>query len=194
MSDFESFYRVNVQLVHAMAFARLRDQWQAEDIVQETFLRAWRHFEALSVAEPPAQRAWLLQTMRNLATDVWRRQAAFPVHALPAHHPGGGNQADLRMDVMSALMQLDETDREMVVMRHLQDMTSREIGEVLGVPEGSVRRRLSECRHVLADSLGQWAPTGAAAASPKPAAGRGGACGGKRRGGACGGKRRGSVA
>jgi len=183
MSDFESFYRGNVQLVYAMAFARLRDRWQAEDIVQETFLRAWQHFEALSDAEPPAQRAWLLRTMRNLATDVWRRQAAFPVHALPVQHPGGGSRADLRMDMMDALMQLEATDREMVIMRYLQDMTSREIGEVLGVPEGSVRRRLSECRQVLANSLGQWAPTGAGAASPQPAAGHRGACGAKRRGG-----------
>jgi len=182
MSDFESFYRGNVQLVYAMAFTRLRDQWQAEDIVQETFLRAWQHFEALSGAEPPAQRAWLLQTMRNLATDAWRRQAAFPSHALPACLPAGASRADLRMDVMNALAQLDERDREMVIMRYLQGMTSREIGEALGVPEGSVRRRLSECRQVLAESLEQWAPTGAAAAVPQPAAEGRGACGAERRG------------
>jgi RNA polymerase sigma-70 factor (ECF subfamily) len=182
MSDFESFYRGNVQLVYAMAFARLRDQWQAEDIVQETFLRAWQHFEALSVAEPPAQRAWLLQTMRNLATDVWRRQAAFPSHALPVRLPTSGSGADLRMDVMSALAQLGERDREMVVMRYLQDMTSREIGEALGIPEGSVRRRLSECRQVLSRSLGQWASTGAAVAPQQSAAEGSGAGGQKRRG------------
>jgi len=184
MSDFESFYRGNVQLVYAMALARLRDQWQAEDIVQETFVRAWQHFEAISAAEPPAQRAWLLRTMRNLATDAWRRQAAFPVHALPVQHPDGGVGADLRMDTMNALMQLEETDREIVIMRYLQDMTSREIGEALGVPEGSVRRKLSECRQVLASSLGQWAPTGAAAASPQLAASDRRTGGAKRRGGA----------
>jgi len=160
MNDFESFYRGNVQLVHALAVARLGDRWQAEDVVQETFLRAWQHFDVVSAAEPPAQRAWLLRTMRNLATDLWRRQAAFPVEALPTRRPSDGNAADLRMDTMSALMQLDETDREMVVMRYLEDMTSREIGEAMDLPEGTVRRRLAECRRVLATSLSQWAPTG----------------------------------
>jgi hypothetical protein len=81
-------------------------------------------------------------------------------------------------------MQLEETDREIVIMRYLQDMTSREIGEALGVPEGSVRRKLSECRQVLASSLGQWAPTGAAAASPQLAASDRRTGGAKRRGGA----------
>jgi RNA polymerase sigma-70 factor (ECF subfamily) len=164
MNDFESFYRGNVQLVHALAVARLGDRWQAEDVVQETFLRAWQHFDVVSAAEPPAQRAWLLRTMRNLATDLWRRQAAFPVEAL--RESGHGRDAcatagaELRMDMMNALMELGEADREMVVMRYLEDMTSREIGEAMNLPEGTVRRRLAECRRVLATSLSQWAPTG----------------------------------
>ncbi len=88
MDDFEVFYRRNLRLVYAMALARGVPQTEAEDVTQETFLRAWRHFGLLSEMQPLAQRAWLVQAMRNLATDFWRRAATFsrsifPIRATP---------------------------------------------------------------------------------------------------------------
>ena len=162
MDSFESFYRRNVRLVAALARSRSAQTEQAEDLTQETFLRAWRHYRDLEGLEAPAQRAWLVRTARNLATDAWRRRA-LEAEAMPPAAESGSRQAetDLRLDVAQALAQLDEHDRELVVMRYLEEMNSREIGEALGVPEGTVRRRLSECRDRLAQHLTQWAPQGA---------------------------------
>jgi len=157
MSDFEAFYRANVRLIYALA--RARNAAEAEDLTQETFLRAWQHFGRLSRAEPPAQRAWLVRTLRNLATDVWRRQRADAVWREPLPEPES-DRADLRADLQHALKTLDGHDREIVTMRYLEEMNSREIGEALGLPEGTVRRRLAECRGVLAQHLSQWAPKG----------------------------------
>src|SRR5262245_56155672 len=78
MDDLEAFYRRNVRLVYAMALAQDPNPTQAADLTQETFLRAWRHFERLSDMDPPAQRAWLIRTLRHLAIDQWRRERAFP--------------------------------------------------------------------------------------------------------------------
>jgi RNA polymerase sigma factor (sigma-70 family) len=64
----------------------------------------------------------------------------------------------LRLDVARALAGLDESDREIVVMRYLAQMNSREISDLLQIPEGTIRRRLMGCRNQLADQLMLWAP------------------------------------
>src|SRR5207249_6145325 len=76
MSGFDVFYGDNVRLVYAMALARGVGPTCAEDLAQETFLRAWRHFELLCGMEPIARRAWLVRVLRNLAADDYRRRKA----------------------------------------------------------------------------------------------------------------------
>jgi RNA polymerase sigma-70 factor (ECF subfamily) len=161
MGEFERFYRSHVRLVQALALSRTGEAGAAEDVTQETFLRAWRNFGEVGPLPPPAQRAWLLRTARNLAIDRWRRQQR-ESQAIPDPQPEAW-PAELQMDVAAALAELAEGDRELVMMRYVEEMNSREIGEVLGVPEGTVRRRLSRCREVLAARLSQWDPAGGAA-------------------------------
>lgn len=148
-------------MVYALMLARTMNVAVAEDLTQETFLRAWGRFHELTGFETGAQRAWLVRTARNLLVDEWRRnrlregyQGDSPV-GLP--DPAA---SDLRMDLAQALASLEDGDREMVIMRYLEEMNSREIGEVLGMPEGTVRRRLARCRSLLAERLRQWAPDG----------------------------------
>src|SRR6478672_6093189 len=74
MDDFETFYRQNLRLVYAAVLARRADREFAEDVAQETFYRAWRHFRLLSKLEPAARRAWLVQTALRVMIDEWRRE------------------------------------------------------------------------------------------------------------------------
>ncbi len=160
MKDFETFYRANVRMVHAMALTRTANTWHAEDLTQDTFLRAWQHYQQLSAWEPVAQRGWLIRTLRNLTTDEWRR--ARLAEKAPAADPAGDDpaQADLRLDLADALRGLADVDRDIVLLRYVEGMNSRQIGEAVGMPEGTVRRRLSESRTALAESLAQWGPGG----------------------------------
>jgi len=162
MDDLEAFYRGHVRLVYAMALAQDPDPTRAEDLTQETFLRAWRHTERLAIMDPPAQRAWLIRTLRHLAIDAWRRERAFPYEALAPGCPSlpPADRAALRLDVARALGALEETDRQIVLLRYVMEMNSREIGELLRMPEGTVRHRLMRCRGRLAEQLSAWAPEG----------------------------------
>jgi RNA polymerase sigma-70 factor (ECF subfamily) len=161
MDDFEMFYRNNVRLVYALVLSHTGDAEQAEDLTQDTFLRAWRSSHDLAGLAAPAQRAWLIRTARNLSIDSWRRRhleaTASPALAHSARDQG---MSDLRLDVARALSVLEDGDRETVIMRYLEEMNSREIGETLGMPEGTVRRRLARCRQLLAQHLSQWARDG----------------------------------
>jgi len=160
MTDFEGFYRDNLRLVFAAAVTRTHEREQALDMTQETFLRAWRCFALVSALALPAQRAWLLTTVRNLAVDAWRRQeleeAANEPPSPPAETP-----AEMRLDIVDAVSRLPRKDQDIVLLRYIQGMNSREIGQSLGIPEGTVRRRLSLCRMRMAALLPEWATEGA---------------------------------
>jgi RNA polymerase sigma-70 factor (ECF subfamily) len=162
MSEFEAFYRSHLRLVSAMALARDANPCQAEDLTQETFLRAWRHFPQLAALDPPAQRAWLVRTLTHLAIDAVRRRQVASQYAPERPAPGlePGDRAALRLDVTRALAALEETDRQIVVLRYFLEMNSREIGELLGIPEGTVRHRLAQCRRFLAECHSAWGPEG----------------------------------
>jgi RNA polymerase sigma-70 factor (ECF subfamily) len=99
-----------------------------------------------------------VRTLRNLATDVWRRRnrCSNAVGEIEEQKEKAAGETELRLDLAQALARLDEADRELVTLRYLEELNSREIGEALGLPEGTVRRRLARCRKLLAQHLSQW--------------------------------------
>jgi RNA polymerase sigma-70 factor, ECF subfamily len=155
VSPFEVFYRDNIKLVYALAKARSINAADTEDLVQETFLRAWRCFHQLSYNTAPAQRAWLVHTLRNLATDAWRHKRCVEIVSEQAGIPEAvcTDELALRLDVRKALKQLPDVDREIVVLRYICEMDSKEIGNLLELPAGTVRRRLAQSRKYLAEYL-----------------------------------------
>jgi RNA polymerase sigma-70 factor (ECF subfamily) len=161
MADFEIFYRSHVQMVYALVLSRAGDRAAAEDMTQETFLRAWQSFQVIAGLEAAAQRAWLIRTARNLTVDAWRREEIRRSSSLHTDPPAADESSpELHLDISQALTELDDEQRELVIMRYIFGMDSREIGQVAGIPPGTVRRRLAEARKLLADRLRQWAPRG----------------------------------
>ncbi|MBA2807722.1 MULTISPECIES: sigma-70 family RNA polymerase sigma factor [Streptomyces] len=122
------------------------DLHRAEDIVQETMLRAW--LTDLDAHDENHRIAWLLRVARNLAVDAHRRDRAVPVGALPddmLHRPdGAGDLADTVVDrqvVRRALARLSPEHREVLFHVHLHDRTRAEAARAIGVPQGTVKSR-----------------------------------------------------
>jgi RNA polymerase sigma-70 factor (ECF subfamily) len=171
LNEFEQFYQSHVRVVYAAALAGTASTGAAEDAAQETLLQAWRHFDTLRPLDIPAQRAWLLRTLRNRSVDLWRRDKSDrqePLHEAadrsrenPCSRDYSEEQRNLmRLEVTRALAQLSPSDRELVVLRYFCEMNSREIGEMLAIPESTIRRRLSLCREALAEQLAVWQTAG----------------------------------
>jgi len=149
-------------------FARslTRDETSAEDLVQETYLRAWRHWDTF---KPGGEaRAWLFAIARN----AWRKRAprearlvAVEDDALQAladqEYPIGApvdvlqrlSDADLRPAIRNAIANLPEPFREVVELVELQELPYAEAAVVLDVPVGTVRSRLFRARRLLQLSL-----------------------------------------
>jgi RNA polymerase sigma-70 factor, ECF subfamily len=120
------------------------DRDRAEDLVQETLLRAWRHPEALD-ASRGSVRSWLFTTARNLAIDAWRRpvrKAEVVTDQLPEH--AISDETDRMLQswlVAEALAQLSPAHREVLVECFYGGRSVSEAAQRLGVPPGTVKSR-----------------------------------------------------
>jgi RNA polymerase sigma-70 factor (ECF subfamily) len=121
------------------AFGFTGDWQTAEDLVQETFLRAMKNTALLEELEEKKCRAWLYKTLRNLFIDLARRKAAEP-----AMDEEGSCTDDLsRVSVEQILGKLSLEKRQLVLMRYFSGFNSAEIGTALSLPAATVRTRLA---------------------------------------------------
>jgi RNA polymerase sigma-70 factor (ECF subfamily) len=121
------------------------DRQRAEDLVQETLLRAWQHPEALDPARGSV-RAWLFTTARNLAIDAWRRRTARVGEVITDAPPElpAADETDRAVEswlVAEALSRLSRPHREVLVECFYQGRSVAEAATKLGVPAGTVKSR-----------------------------------------------------
>lgn len=121
------------------------DRGRAEDIVQETLLRAWRHRTILE-SPPPAVRAWLFTVARNLVIDEWRKRRAHgevTVADLPEDldQPDPHDELLLSWVVAEALSRLSPEHRGVLLECYYRGCPVAEAARRLGVPEGTVKSR-----------------------------------------------------
>lgn len=119
------------------------DRAHAEDVVQETLVRAWRHPEVLS-RPPGAVRAWLFTVARHLVIDQWRAGREIATDEPPEQVGGADTWTDEVLDgwiVADALTQLTAEHRQVVVLCYFRGLSVAEAARVLGVPDGTVKSR-----------------------------------------------------
>ncbi|ANH36727.1 ECF RNA polymerase sigma factor SigW [Nocardioides dokdonensis FR1436] len=151
--EFDDFYTASYPRVVAQVYAMIGNRDEAEECVQEAFVKAWSHRRKLDRAEHPE--AWVRTTAHRLAVSRWRRTrlgrrpvdraVGAPVTTAP---PGEAHVALVR-----ALEQLPEAQRRTLVLHHIADLPVHEVARELGVPEGTVKARLSRGRAALATLL-----------------------------------------
>jgi RNA polymerase sigma-70 factor (ECF subfamily) len=153
----EALYRRMRVQVFAVALAVTADRGTAEDVLQDTFVRV---YSAASRYRPEARaRAWVLTIARHLALDAVRRRTREPVCGMADHGAAtpAGDPDRIRLDVVNALLQLGEVDRQIVVLHDLAGFTHAEVAAELGLPAGTVRWRyrlaLARLRPLVAEVI-----------------------------------------
>ena len=148
--------------LYRVAFSVLRNQSDAEDAVQEAFLRVLRHRESLG--EIRDHRVWLVRIVWNIVLDKKRRAKTRPetddITELARVLPASGLTAEQRAAaaqhhgyVLACVEKLPVREREVMMLSAFEELSSVEIAAVLDVTESSVRSRLFRARNLLAEML-----------------------------------------
>ena len=146
-------YSHHASALHGYVGRFCPDQASADDIVQETFIRAWRHLPQLSADDRPV-RPWLYRVARNLLTDANRAARARPVtvQEQAAGETGTDSGLDEVLDrqlVSAALQHLPPAHQSVLVETFYRGGTVATVARELGIPHGTARSRL----HYALDAL-----------------------------------------
>lgn len=143
------------RVVFRVAYSVLRNVHDAEDVVQETFLKVHRACRWDSMID---ERAFLARTAWRIAVD---RLPNARVAGLDFDIPSGGEdpeqtaiRADWNATIHRLIDALPEELRQPLALSTVEELNSHEIAQVMGIPEGTVRTRLMRARHVLKQRLG----------------------------------------
>ncbi len=154
----------HLDAAYTLARYLTRNDADAQDVVQDAYLRALKYFSGFRGAEGSDGRAWLLAIVRNTAYSWRRRHRADALatefdeelhsDAVAENHPAAALERDgARESLHRALDRLPAEFREVIVLRELEGMSYKEIGDVTGVPMGTVMSRLSRARRRLQEAL-----------------------------------------
>lgn len=152
---FEMLARAQVPSLYRYAYWLCRDRALAEDLVQETLLRAWRSLDSLR--EEAAARRWLVTILRNeFMRELSKRRETVAIDDLPLVDPRanvGGTDTDVQ-DVRRAMAKLTPEYREPLALQVLMGFSTQEIAEMLELTQGTVLTRLHRARNQLREMLG----------------------------------------
>ncbi len=159
-SRFEELFLPHLDAAYSLARYLARDAVAADDIVQESYLRAFRSFASYRGGDA---KSWLLAIVRNCSFD-WSKSHRAGVDtelpepdALPDPAQDNPESAALRASesqrVRSSIKRLPEPFRETLVLRELEELSYKEIAQLTGVPVGTVMSRLARARQMLMKEL-----------------------------------------
>lgn len=149
---FDQFYRDSFAHIVGQVHAMCGNLTEAQDCVQEAFIRAWDQRMKLDAAQSPS--AWVRTTAYRLSVSRWRKaRRAFrqPDRALEDKPTREPNPSRVALD--RALQQLPPAQRRVIVLHHLCDLSVAEIADEVGSPTGTIKARLSRGRAALAQLL-----------------------------------------
>jgi RNA polymerase sigma-70 factor, ECF subfamily len=145
---FEELYRTHLRDVYSYSYYRVGNHHDAEDVTEQAFLQAYRHFErARRESNGRPLRPWLIRIAHNLASNYHRDRARRPTAALDAVEPIAAMHSteqlvegrDELRQVMAGLEHLPGDRRDALIMRFALGMDNREIARALGRTDGATK-------------------------------------------------------
>ena len=161
---FAELYKAHLRDVYSYAYYRVGNHHDAEDVTEQAFLQAYRHFErARRESNGRPLRPWLIRIAHNLAANHHRDKSRRPEAGLdaiePPSHPHDTEQIvagreELR-SVMRHLDDLSDERRDALIMRFALDMSNREIARALGKTDGAtkvlIHRAIKQLEELISD-------------------------------------------
>ncbi len=147
-AEFSELYRAHLKDVYSYAYYRVGNHHDAEDLTEQTFLQAYRHFErAISESDGRPLRPWLIRIAHNLAANLYRDRSRKPQmniedsESLRTTHTTEDlvEGRDELARILEGVTQLPDDRREALIMRFALGMDNREIARAMGRTDGATK-------------------------------------------------------
>jgi RNA polymerase sigma-70 factor (ECF subfamily) len=147
-ADFSDLYRAHLKDVYSYSYYRVGNHHDAEDLTEQTFLQAYRHFErAQRESHGRPLRPWLIRIAHNLAANYYRDRSRKPQTALDDAGPIAATHTtetlvehrDDLARILECVEELPDDRREALIMRFALGMDNREIARALGRTDGATK-------------------------------------------------------
>ena len=150
---FESFYRATFPGLVGVATALMTDSTDAEDLVQDTMVKAFMRWPRVSVLAVPA--AWCHRVLTNACRSRWRRRNTEQRYATRLRRRPGviNGPSGEALAFWEAVRTLPQRPRTVVALYFAGEHTTTEIVAILGIPEGTVRSDISRARDIIIEAL-----------------------------------------
>jgi RNA polymerase sigma-70 factor (ECF subfamily) len=149
--EFDRFFRLQSPRLMGQAYVLSGEAGGAQDLVQESFMRAWQRWDEVRAMEHPE--AWVRRVLYNLAVSGWRRSRRLvPLSGIEPSVNGPHPDA---IALAAALRTLPRRQAQAIVLHDAAGLSAPEVALELGVPEGTVRSWLSRGRAVLASRMSE---------------------------------------
>jgi len=164
--DFTELYRSHLRDVYSYAYYRIGNHHDAEDLTEQTFLQAYRHFErAQRESDGRPLRPWLIRIAHNLAANYYRDRSRRPQTQLEDAAVISAPHLTEKLvegreevhEVLEGVSKLPDDRREALIMRFALDMDNREIARALGRSEGATKVLIHRAIRQLEESLKETA-------------------------------------
>ncbi len=162
---YEPIVRAYEGRLYGLAIGLVRNTEDARDLVQDSFVRAFRSLDLYDLERPFV--TWIMSVCRNLCIDFLRRRR-YPLsldgdddeNPPQIADPGAATDratlsAETRDLIWRALARLDEDHREVLILKDIQELEYGEIAQILNIPQGTVASRVYYARRSLRDELEQ---------------------------------------
>lgn len=150
--ELEELYGKFYKEIITYCAAMTKNRASAEDLVQETYLRAFTHWEDLEDLSRGQSRAWLYKTARNLFIDQARKQSR-ETPMKDEYFPLAAFEEDLSQAAVAQLIaRLPEGERTVFTLRYFEGYNAKELGDMFDLPSATVRSRLASAKR----RLRQW--------------------------------------
>lgn len=141
-----ALYAQFYQEIRRFALSLTRTGPEAEDITQDTFMRALQHADIFSDMSPAQCRGWLYRTAKNLFIDQARRKSREPLELIREEDWEDDTTA---LYVAQMMAHLPQEDQALFTLRHFEGMNATELSALYGLPASTIRSRLAKCRTQL---------------------------------------------
>jgi len=167
-AEFSDLYRTHLRDVYSYAYYRVGDHHDAEDLTEQTFLQAYRHFErAQRESRGRPLRPWLIRIAHNLAANLYRDRSRKPASPIDESTPMAALHTTEQLvegreelgRVLEGVGRLPEDRREALIMRFALGMDNREIARALDRSDGAtkvlIHRAIKQLQELVSESAPQ---------------------------------------